>query len=154
MQTDVNEIIADLKNRNVASLTMYARANAEEITSLYQENKINDELIYGVLKHVIINQARSDYNVLLRPTNTNFADDVGFPECFAYALKNGVFSKDELAKIPFESGDSIDKYVAQHFKPDLFNTLKENLLHPPKSLLFDYKDDNDDYDPHPVCSCD
>ena len=67
---------------------------------------------------------------------TLYADHVGCPEFLAYALEQGVFSRRQIRKIPFDHGDTPESYIKQYGREDLIESLKQNLLNPkpiPKS---------------------
>src|SRR3989344_5983632 len=95
-------IIEDLKQVEIIFLDYYARENKEILNFLYNHCIIDDTSIEFALEEAVFNQARKDYIMMTsegRPY-TIWADHVGRPDCLAYSLDKGKFSKREIEKIP------------------------------------------------------
>ncbi|MBT4375762.1 hypothetical protein HOD29_00085 [archaeon] len=142
--------IEDLRQIDILMIDSYARRNQETLDFFYNQGIIDDSSIEGALEVAVFNQARQDYNMMTAKGRSYpiYADHVGRPDCLAYALDNGKFSRKEIKKIPFDHGDTAETYPQRYGKENLLSVIREELLNPKPLPKFE-----GDYDPHPVCSC-
>jgi hypothetical protein len=139
-------IIKDLKQIDILFLNNYAMQNKDILNLLYDKGVIGNTLIENALEQAVFHQARNDYDTLIAEDKdiTPYTDHVEKPDCLAYALSKGKFSKEEIEKIPFSDGDTIKKFTKGHSKKGLLSVLREGLLNPKPPLVLDQ-----DWDPHP-----
>ncbi len=142
--------IKDLKQINLLMIDFYARKYKKILNFLYKQKIIDDSLIETALEVAVFNQARRDYDMMIIKGRayTIYADHISRPDCFAYALKKGIFSKEEIKKIPFDHGDTVERYIQIYYRENLLSIIREELLNPkpfPKLKV--------NYDPHPDCLC-
>ncbi len=137
----------DLEQFTFSELNEYARANQGSFKSFYDRGIITN----GLLKKVVINQAKKDYNWMTdeRRGYNIWADHLGklASLCFAYALKEGKFSGEEIKKIYF--GDmNFNEFLKEYNREDLPSILIQKLLNPkPHPEIRD----NPYCDIHPAC---
>ena len=141
-------VIEDLKKVRILTLDSYARQNQETLAFLYEHGIIDDSSIEKALEEAIFRQARQDYEIMTRkgkPYIIWAADHVGSPECFAYALERGEFSRREIKRIPFDHGDTVETFPQDYGKENLLSSLREELLNPKPFPKF-----REGYDLHPI----
>lgn len=100
---------------------------------LYQGGVIDNTSIDAALEEAVFAQARKDYR-WVSGGHRRYADHVSSPECFAYALRKGVFSSDEVSKIPFDHGDTAETYPQDYGSDKLFDGLRDALFAVPHVL--------------------
>ena len=61
---------------------------------------------------------------------TIWADHMARPECFAHALKNGIFSEEEISQIPFDQNQTPESYIERFHLEDLPARLVRQLFDP------------------------
>ena len=122
--------IEDLKQIDIIMINYYAKIHQDTLNFLYNKKIIDNTSIENALEIAVFNQARKDYNIMTKKRKNYpiFADHIGSPECFAYALKKNKFSKREIIKIPFDHGDTIKTYIQRHSKENLLSIIREKLL--------------------------
>ena len=127
------------------------------IAFLYEKGIIDDDTIDEAHEKAVIAKAQEYHKMLTsnKGRYTIYADHVVNPELLAYALEKGVFSRKQVKRIPFDHGENPEIYVQEYRREDLFDALRENLLHPkdthhPENRESDghHLDEN-----HPVCDC-
>ncbi|MCX8146889.1 MAG: hypothetical protein N3D84_00265 [Candidatus Woesearchaeota archaeon] len=143
-------IIEDLKKVNLLMLNYYAHQNHKILIFLYEHRIIDDSSIECALEEAVFRQAREDYETMTKEGRpyTIWADHLHMPECLAYALGRGEFSREEIKKIPFDHGQNAETFFQRYGKKNLPSILREELLNPRPLPKFE-----GDYDPHPVCEC-
>jgi len=142
--------IEDLRKVSILMLDSYARRNQEALTFLYKHEIIDDSSIEGALEEAVFRQARQDYEDMTRKgrLHTIWADQVGKPECLAYALDKNKFSRKEIEQIPFDLEDTAETFPQSYGRENLLSILREELLNPKPLPAFE-----GDYDLYPVCEC-
>ncbi len=124
--------LEEIKGLDMSYLWHYARKNHEILNLLYENGVIKEnnnlDLAFGSMA---INTAKKDFSLIIRLGRySNYADHVYFPECLAYAIQKGAFSRRELKKLKFDHGQNLNSFVKEYYNPNLFNELKEKLLNP------------------------
>lgn len=147
-------ILTDLEDLDIIRINNYALFNKDTIAYAYSKNIIDDEAIEEVLESAAITQALKDYQILTDKKHKNLwgithPDHAQRTDCFAYAIEQGVFSEKELSKIYFNHGETPEIYVKTYGKENIGESLRKELLNPKPFPKFN----EEDYDPHPVCSC-
>ena len=98
-----------------------------EKTEVVRKIDIDQGLVGAVL-----NRARLDYDSMLRVNQRGiikrYADHVGFPDCFAYGLRESLFTDEEVLQIPFDHGLNKDSYIEEHGDVRLFPRLTDLVL--------------------------
>lgn len=123
-------IMEDLKQADMLKIQFYGIKNQETLNFLYRRGVIDDSSIESALEVVVLNQARQDYTMVTNK-RTNFptsADQISRPDCLAYALDKGKFSPEEIKKIPFDHGASVETYCKRYGKENLISIVKEELF--------------------------
>lgn len=129
-------IVDDLKNMNLLFLDVYARNNGSTLKSLYLAGIIDDDLLEKALEDAVYNQARRDYETMEKSSFSSHADHVARPDCLGYAIMNGKFSDNELSKIPFDHGETIESFPKIHGSDNLLEKLKDQLFNPKPSIKY------------------
>lgn len=122
-------VLEDIKEVNLLLFDSYSSQNSSYIKALYDQGVVDNSSLTSALETAVLKQARRDYTTMISSTTyTIYADHIGRPDCFAYALKKGEFSQGEIKKIPFD-GESVISYIHQYEKKYLIDELKKQLLH-------------------------
>jgi len=121
------------------------------IAKLYAEHVISEPELDAALEQAVLKTARQDYEFLTGSHNHTyrFADHLPIPEILAYGVQKGLFTGEEISKIPFDHGMTAASFCDSYLRQSLFEKLKKDLLKPRSRMLFD--DEDDDFDPHPAC---
>jgi len=137
--------IEDLKDIRISFLNVYARQNQEALKFLYDKGIIDDESIEKALEVAVVTEARRDYEHVTREGSRIKPDHLGRPECLAYALEKGIFTKNAIENIPFDHGETAETFPEEYNTKNLLSNLRDELLNPKDSPKFDGY-----IDPHPV----
>ena len=119
-------VIKDLEGQfNISNLDKYVSENGKTLNFLYNKGIIDDTSIEGVLEKVVIREARSDFLLMINNKRPYviYPDHLLRPECLAYALDKGKFSKEEIEQIPFDHGDTAKIFVQRYNKENLIKEL-------------------------------
>ncbi|MFC1755185.1 hypothetical protein ACFL96_17635 [Thermoproteota archaeon] len=137
-------VLDDLKAQDFFFFKEYANKHKYLMMALYEGGIIDDEGIESSLEIAALKKAREDYKTMTREGNayTIYPDHIHRPSIFAYGIMKGIFNEEELAKVPFDHGDTAENMAERYHAADLLANLREELLHP-KPLP---KYDNDGHD--------
>jgi hypothetical protein len=135
-QTSTGEQVLEhlKKNLSLDFFDLYAREHNDVIKDKIATSVINHETIDAVMEEFIFDNARSEFDRMVRSRGYSkvYADHILCPGMLAYAVEKGHFSTEEIRKIPFDHGDNLRSYIEEHYIPDLPKRLREKLLNPPK----------------------
>lgn len=121
--------IENLKRVNINMLNTYARTNGSTLNFLYNRGTIDAYSIEEALEHAVFNQARQDIRLMENHEDyTLYIDDLGRPECIAYALGKNKLSKREIEKINFNHGRTVETFSQKY--GNLLSILRNELLNP------------------------
>lgn len=125
-------VVEDLSNLRLFFFDNYVQRHAGTFSALREQGVINEQDVQEALKVVVLREARAAYDLMTKKDApyTTYADHVGRPECLAYALKQGEFSRAEIAKIPFDHGQTAQTFPERYGKPNLLCDLATELLYP------------------------
>jgi len=125
--------IEELSRLNLLTLNIsYARVNHEVLKFLYEREIIDDFSIEEALETPVFNLARNYYQMMTRKGKSHItsADQLARPECLAYALDKGMFTRQEMRQIPFDDGDTVRIFTGRYNLEKLLPALREELLNP------------------------
>lgn len=125
--------IEELRRLNLLTLNIaYARVNQGVIKSLYEKGIIDDSSIEEALETPVFNLARRYYQMMTKKGKIHIttADQLARPECFAYALDKGMFTRREMRQIPFDDGDTVRTFTGRYNLEKLLPALRVELLNP------------------------
>ena len=97
------------------------------IKEFYKLGEIDNQLIEEAISFAVVRKAKSEYNFMAHQGVYNVSE-LENPEFFAYALFKGVFTDDELSKINFGSGESVDSFNRKYGLENLLGGLRKKLL--------------------------
>lgn len=123
----------------------------KSLAFLYSEKIIGDEELDKAIEGAVLKQARADYEFLIgRRTSYNWADSLPMRvrEVLAYGIEKGIFSDEELEKIPFDHGENPGIFCQKYGNENLISELREKLLKPSAGK---HKEVTGKLDPHPAC---
>ncbi|MGV8162569.1 MAG: hypothetical protein ACP5N2_04530 [Candidatus Nanoarchaeia archaeon] len=134
-----------INEANLDELDNYARENHDVLKALAPF--LNETLIEGAFIVPVLREAKSDYALLIGEDDLKkYADHVLSPSYFAYALETGLFSKENMAAINFDHGQTTKTYIERFRNENLFKQLRERLFNP------DVRTKSQDYKPrHASC---
>ena len=155
---DQKEIINDLYHREVLdndsienSLDSHVRKEAREYFNLMvsRKNKLNESLEQLGKEYSIgkISEFMERFSKSIKDSNNSkrtefflkqgvarsnnpllYADHVGRPEFFAYAIENGEFNEFELSQITFDHGENPKSFSDYYGDKNLLRNLREDTL--------------------------
>lgn len=91
--------------------------NYSTLNLLYKEKIIIDTDLEYILDKIIINTARSEYNLMLKKSYP--VDHLVYPECLVYGLEKGI------KKFNFDHGDTIETFPKHYERKNLIKELKK-----------------------------
>ena len=125
-------LIEKIKRIDINMLSFYEE-DKEIIKNLYKLQVIEDKQIESALEIAVFNQARKDYELMIKKRDyIIWADHIGSPKCLAYALEKNIFLGDEINKIPFDHGEDADKFIGIYGEEDLLKNLRKEIFNPKK----------------------
>jgi hypothetical protein len=120
-----------IRNGDFLAFNMYAKQNSETLKKLYAGGIIDDSSLVSALEDHAVNMARRIYEGATsaeRPDSD--PDHLGMPGYLAYALDNGIFTPEQVERIPFRV--TPEDFIQSHKGKDLIGRLKNELLNPKK----------------------
>lgn len=152
---DRANILTDIVKMNIYQLDEFANKKHKILMTLYEERVINDNAVEQALNRNLRDHARNEFRYLTDMysfiTELHFIDrenNDNYPtaEYLVHGIKLGVFSKDEIKKIPILPYDTIEDYIKAHDNPHLLEELRHRILNPnmviiEKPKIFNFLDD-------------
>jgi hypothetical protein len=134
----------------------FAWDNKQLISAFYKNSIISDAELETSIQSYICNQAKRDYDFLVKAQSNRLVSVIGSdavipykdvalvpdaghlmnPKAFAHALVYRHFSENEEKNIMYDVDDSKESFIMRHFDLSYPQKLKEGVLHPIKPVLF------------------
>ena len=123
-----NSILKDIQNFNARllflSIDIYASKNREILDFLYSQGILTDEELEDALTNVIISASRVYYDLLEKYS----PDHLPLPEILVYGIENNAFTKEEISRIKFDHGDTVEDFFKEYGNNNILSNLKKRLL--------------------------
>jgi hypothetical protein len=132
----------------------HTKINSDIISFLISKGIVKETEIDSALEQAVVTDARRSYHAIVRglgfyKDDPDITDIISNPSSLAYAIDKGFFSKEEIEKIPFNKGDTVESWKNRYLKKDYIAKLREKLISPPLekkySSIEDYKPHSDDW---------
>ena len=131
---------------NPADTILYREIIYPAVAEYISNGDLNIEDIRKYVKQSMVHTAKSEYNRVVQgglPHDPYELDNnLANSRCFAWAINNGVFSREQLEKIPLGlEGEILDVFVREHEIKDFLGKCVNDFMNPRyKQELIDFGD--------------
>lgn len=152
---DRANILTHIVSMNIYQIDEFAKNKHKLLMTLYEERIINDPAIEQALNRNLREHSRKEFRYLtdqrnflselwgLDPSNS---DNYPNHEYLIHGVKLGVFSVEQIQKIPITPFSNFDEYFKHFDNPNILDELRIRLLNPDyvlieKPKMFKFLDD-------------